>query len=615
MTFTPTKENLPDRKSFRPTKDNLPEERSFISKLVPNIATGYLEMGRNLLNAPHNIISKKIPAIGGEDNLAETMGLPSTATLSDKIIRGLAQYAPTAAMGGAEMGIGRAAASLPMKMASAAVPNAAFGATQSENPIEGAISGAVGGAAAPLIGKVVNALRPSKFLRGNLSDKELAANQEATRGTETGLGRVIENPSLNRAHENVLPHVLGSGAEHKMASTANDIVNKGNNLLDTIRGNNSPEDYGVVLQKALKKASKEAAEEKTQGYQKLNQQADKKGLIVERDHFSKTAQDILDKINRSQELKAETSPEVIANIERYASNKEGKGLEDTNVFRGQIGEKSNDAYRSGKSFESGIYGRLKDALSRDIERGFNIHGDAALKKLYQQTQKEFGEKYAPFQDKDIVKFTKEKGADPDLLLPHFLKGGQNDRATLLAKLQSKLDTQSKHIPISLYLSKAIDEDGQVNPIKLSTLYSKLGRKQKDLLIQDPYVKKMIENYTNLVGKNKEAFNLMYNPKTGARGQTTRIADMALKIGQVLGGTASMGIPGLIGSTLGSTALGRAGTHLLTNPKLRDKLINAMLENKTWKLPTTLGRTATNAAIAPTKKEPMKLELNQFAGYE
>lgn len=619
----------PSLEDIRPKK---PEDRSFTSKILPNMGVGFLEMGRNLVNAPHNIVSainpragSHIPSMSREDDYEKMMGLPSTATLSDKIIRGLVQYAPTLAMPGAAMGVkgamgvGSAAASMPLRIASAAVPNAAYGATQAEKPEEVGESagyGALGGAIGPVIGKIINSLRPSKLLRGHLSDEELETNRQDTQGTRTGLGDVIESPTLKRTYENILPHVLGSGAEDTMAKNADVITGKGSTLLDNIRGKIPPGDYGEKLRKALEEASKEATLEKSRDYGLLNKAADKAGVLVSRKNFATKAKNILDKINSSKELKSETSPEIVSDLERYANNQEGQKLEATNIFRGKIGDKGNEAYMTpGKSFESGTYSQLKDALSKDIKEAFDNSNNKKLKSIYAQTQKNYAEKFAPFEDKDIVKFTRQ-GGDPDLLLSHFLKGGANDRATLLAKLTQKLKPADRNIPLVAHLSKALDEDGGLNPLKFSSLYSKLGSKQKLALAPNQSTRDALESYSNLVSKNKEGFNLMYNPKTGARGQGQRVLDAMLKIGQVVGGTAAGGPVGLAASTVGSSALGKLGTHLLTSPTLRDKLIKAMLENKNWKLPTTLGRTAAISSLAPGKKQPMmELENDRYAGYE
>jgi len=64
--------------------------------------------------------------------------------------------------------------------------------------------------------------------------------------------------------ENVLPHVIGSGAEKTMQRNANKIVSKGNELFSKMSGGETATNYGVELQNALKLARKKLALQKMQ---------------------------------------------------------------------------------------------------------------------------------------------------------------------------------------------------------------------------------------------------------------------------------------------------------------------------------------------------------------
>ncbi len=444
-----------------------------------------------------------------------------------------------------------------------------------DNQAMGAALGAGFGAAVPPVlaaGKAI--LHPydaiAKLFRGGLSKEELAANMEAAKGTETGLGRIIESPSLNRTYENYLPHFIGSGAEDSMQRTANNITQQGNQILENIGGKDAGNiNHGEIMQKGLKQASKEASEEKTQGYKILDKAAEQAGYKATPENMSAKAQEILDKINKSEKLKRKTNPELISDLEYYAKNKDADSLESTNIFRGTLGEDANNAYVNGRKFEHGVYKALKTSLDKDIKAGFDETGNPDLIKMYKQQQKDFKEKYLPFEDKDIVKFTR-RGGDPDLLLSHFLKGGRNDRGTLLSKLTNTLSPEQSQIPLHAYLSRAVEENGKVNPIKMAKLYRDLGKNQKNALIKDNSVKEQLHRFTELTRVNGEAFDLMRNPKTGARN-----LDFLLKIG-----TAAAGGPlPLIASTLATGAASRSIKNMLTSEPVREKIIKAMLRNE------------------------------------
>ena len=191
---------------------------------------------------------------------------------------------------------------------------------------------------------------------------------------------------------------------------------------------------------------------------------------------------------------------------------------------------------------------------------------------YKNAQANYGSKYAPFEHPDITKFTRE-GGDPDLILSHFIKGGANDRGELLGRLTGKLEKDLKVLPLHMYLSKAI-EDGQLNPVKLHTLYDKLGKKQRDALIPDKVMRDQIENYTRGVGMNKESFQTMFNPKTGQRNLDSLIGTMEALAGYSAGGLKGAAIALPVGGIAGRIA-GKA----LTSEKVRTGLVKAMLKQK------------------------------------
>jgi len=586
-------------------------EQSFIEKLPKNILAGLAQMGHGVINAPHNITKAISPKFAEhipkqhDYDYPKMLGLPEESSIADKLIRGAVQYAPAMMLPVANMGIGAAAASLPMRMGAQAVPQAAFGATQNPNAVHGALEGAAAGAGGELIGTAVklafHALKPSTRLRGNLSEEELKRNLEAAKGTNTGLGRVLESPTLNRTYENILPHILGSGAESQMQKTAGQITNKGEGLLEKVRGKLNPGDFGIEIQQALKKASQEARNEKNLAYEKLNKQADKAGLSVGRENFQSTANNVIQEIKQSPELMAEFTPSLLKDLERYANNPEGNTLKLTNIFRGKLGDKANELYQEGKMHEYGIVNSLKESLSKDIESAFEKNPNKLLKSAYAKNQKDYMEKFAPFEDKDIVKFTRQ-GGDPDLILPHFLRGGKNDRASILTKLTSKLQDKNTNIPSIVsyaHLSKAVDKEGRIDPMKLAGLYRNLGEKQKKALFPDKEMRNEFEKFSHLVGMNKESFDLMRNPKTGSRN-----SDLLVKMAQVLGGSMTGSFPGFLASLLGTTLTGKIGTKLLSNEKVRENLIEKMLKANESK-----------KSFESSYPGLLHMELNEYAGEE
>jgi hypothetical protein len=444
---------------------------------------------------------------------------------------------------------------------------------------KGKLGGAIEGALLnmlPHAGKVLEKARPSKMFRGNLSNKQLIENLNAAEGTNTGLGDVIGSPTLKKYLENRLPQIPLSGAEDAMLETAGQIKNKGNALLSDIGINENTRGEGIELQNALKEAHKETRIEKNANFEKVNEIADKTNLQVGRTNFSKVAQEAINDIKESPELEKLFPADLRKNIEYYASNPKGNNLKLSNIFKGKLGDEAHELYQNGKMHEHGIIKNLQNALQTDIDEAIENSGSQELKDQYVKSQKEYKEKFAPFDDPDIVKFTR-KGGDPDLMLSHFLRKGKDDRAVILSKLTSKLgQSQNKTLPLRMYLSSAI-ENGELNPSKLKGLYKDLGKNQKKVLIEDKKINKRLKDYQKLVEMNSEPLSLMANPKTGMRALGANYAGLQTML-SAAGGYAA-GWPGALASTILPIIEGRFTKGKLTSPKVRESLVREMIANK------------------------------------
>lgn len=577
-------------------------------------AIGALNMGREFANLPHKLSGGHIPELSPSDySFGEALGVENP-NLADKFIQTASQYAPSLAIPGANLGrvasgirnaLPKAGASIAEGL-SQAVPQGAFGATQTENPFQGAAEGAVSGFASPYLAKLIESIRPSNVLRGALTPEELAKNLDVTRGTETSLGRVIDNPSMMRLFENVLPHVIGSGAEKSMLKNAEIIRDK-------IKFPPRPENFGEAIQNALQNAATDVRAQKTANFRAVNELAEEYGVTTPRTNMKMEAKNILDESNRDPHLSQLMDANDRKFLESLADEKH-KGnytLKNTDILRGKIGEHAREAAANGQHPKVGIYNRLRDALTKDSEEAIENSGSHELQGEHANAMQHYRNEVVPFEDPDIVKFTR-KGGDPDLIMSHFLKGGENDRSTILHKLLSKLEPEARDLVRSSYFSKALDDEGKLNPIKFKALYNKLAKNPNQFraLYPEPELRKGLKDYADLVHKNAESYSLMFNPKTGARNTEGLIKGLSMKAGQIGGaGLAhSLIAPLIIGATVGKGA-----TKLLTNEKVREKLIHAMIENKPitgLKIKRGLGLVTQTGITkgSDAKKEPLILQL-------
>lgn len=538
------------------------------------------------------------------------------------LISSAGQYGLGGAAGGARF--------LPMVAA-----NAATGAIQSEpgQRVQGATEGAINSglpmAAGKAIGKGYNALKPSNLFQGTLSPEELQSNLKAAEGTNTGLGDVIGSPTLKRLQENILPHIPLSGAYTKMQETANQITEKGQDLMSKI-GEKLPEgDKGFYLKQALDDAYQEAYKEKEAKFKVVNDEAKNEGVTTDRSNLYQKARNHLNRIESDPDLKNFVNSGTVSLLNRIVNNsditfpanpkrsfinkepgyeytdpatgerkmgvapeyqystparnsastsapaspitgeipKKEFSLQSTDYLRGHLGESAHDAWSDNNQYLSNIFKDLKKASEKDINDAIDKSGSKSLSKSRDEAMEYYRTKFSQFDDPDIQKFIR-KGGDTDLILSHFLKGGANDRGNLLQKLTTKLPEDQKELPLHMYLSKAIDESGQLNPPKLRTLYKNLGKKQLDALVPDSDMRAQLEKYVRSVGLNSDAFNTMFNPKTGQRNLDSAIG--------AIEGMMAYNNPL---KAAGGMILGRGATKALTSEKLRTALVNAIIKSK------------------------------------
>ncbi len=530
-----------------------PEETfSGVKSQHPSVSTGFLQGAGDYL--PYTAIPFRTAG-----------ALASSVPYAGKLLEGLTKF------------ISKSPAAT--DIAKQAVIGGAHGYSEEKDPAYRNQSGATEGLVNSMIagimhggGELGHALRPSTLLRGNLTPEQLKTNLEATKGTETPLGDVVGNRYLKGFSENVLPTVPFSGAYGAMGRNVNKIQQIAQNIGDEFGfTKNAPKN--VDVQKALKSALEDVTNKKKENYKDVNLIAEKVGANPSRDNLSKQAKDELDSINESSELKDEIPHEVISNLEKMANRKENFSLKSSNIFRGVLDDKASKHFADSNDFIGGIYSRLKGSLGKDIDKSIENSSSPELKNAHQKAQSFYAENFAPFDNKDVLKFTR-KGGDPDLILSHFIKSGKNDRSNLIDTLVDRLPEEDKHIPARAYLSKSTDENGNVDPKKLAELWRSIGENQKSSLVRDPEMLKKLNLFSDTYNINKESIHHMANPNTGQR------------IKDILGTAALVGSP-FVGTShpllAAASPLIMAGANVsrraLNNEYVRNKLVNSMIKNK------------------------------------
>lgn len=453
-----------------------------------------------------------------------------------------------------------------------------YGATQNpDDKLAGAAEmGATSAALDAIFGGAAKLL-PSNMLRGNISTEELLKNLEAARGTNTPLGDVVGSPNAKQYYENLTAKIPFSGSGQVSENISNQVKSAGKDIYDSLAKGAYKNDLKSAINNALNKSYDEAIGLKRQHYKALDKLANSYGLKIETPNFQSTANDVLEMVKDSPRLMGEMDQGFLNKLKNYSNPYESEKIKSTNVFKGILNDKAREAYMGGKDYEGGIYKSLKDALEGDVNNAFESTGNPEVKQKYREAQTFYKNNIAPYEQPEIEKFIR-KGGDTDLILSTFLKNGQNDRANLLSKLMNKLPEEDKGLVPAAYFSSAF-KDGELNPLKMKTLYEKLGNKQKEVLLS-PEMKQKMDMFSRLTGMNERSLTRMANPMTGQQAipaiVSKGLAGTGGSIGAVMGG-----LPGAImGAMAAPVAVGAASkgfNKYMTSPNVRESMVKSIME--------------------------------------
>lgn len=475
-----------------------------------------------------------------------------------------------------------------------AIASAGLGALNNpDNRTTGALEeGALGGLTAGAFegaGKAVSSLKPTSYFRGTLSPEQLQQNVNVSRGTSTPLGDIIESPYLKRLYENNLSKIVTSGADKKMAETADTVSAKGTNILDNYLGKTDPSQVESKLGDALLGAYKDQNSYKNSLYQNAEKIADDIKMPVQISKFNNTLRDNKELIGNlkldapTQQLldKAMTPPSLMAQMSGK-TNASNLSLKEANILAGSLKGLANQ-YKSplpADKFMSRQISDLGSALKSDISSSIDKSGSSELKDAFQSAEKNYKENYSKFLDKDIHQYISGKKTAEDLL-GTFVKTGKNtDKSIQLDKLMSKLPPDAQNLAKYSYLSRAIkggEDNRYVDPHALKNLWSdnNLGQNQKRALMPDKAERQTMDDFSKLVSMNGEALGRMFNPKTGQRG-LEGLGDLT-NLFTAGTGAALGGIPGMTAAMLAKLGGSRALTSKLTSEPYREKFVQKMIK--------------------------------------
>lgn len=480
------------------------------------------------------------------------------------------------------------------------------GATQGDNRLLGAGLGAAGGAIGGGLAHAISALRPTRLFKSNLSNEELARNAQIAGSTGTGLGDIIESPTMKHVLENMSGRNPFSGYDQKTGDTAEALVKQGDNILNRYLGDTHPFKVDEKIKEGLLNSYKTVEKEKNDLYKVPQNLAEKNNVFIEPKKFLDSAessasfmrsQEFLSQLSKNKSLLSKIEPYLDGTITTrdpgsgaYTKHYPKLSLKESNIFASEVWKMGDKLTRNTDTkHQGGVLKSLSRSLKSDIQDSIEKSGNKEVKSTYDSAERNYENNYAPFLEGDIKKFIWGDKSHEDIVSTFLKTGRDTDKGDLLKKYISKVDQKTKDLFKYSYLSRAKEgEEGfqKVNPSRFAQLFSKnkLGDKQKSVLFNNEE-RRELGNYSKLVKMNPEALSRMFNPKTGQRNA---------EYGSVLMHSLASGLGGIAGYEQGGTPGAIAGLGLgvaapailskyivskMTSPQARQKFIDQIIKNR------------------------------------
>ena len=435
-------------------------------------------------------------------------------------------------------------------------------------PLGGLLGLGVGGLA-----RAPQALRKAFGKTGTLTAEEAPDVLKALEKSRTGLGDVIESPSLKKLQENILEPIPFSGLGATAQKEGKKIYNEGLNFLDDIAPRREI-DTGAYLKEKLIQADELVNAEKRKLYSKVDDLAAKNNIEIVPENYIMVADEILGDASISKEFGRlpDSAQNKLLNFAQEAAAATEGTLKGANLKISDLNELKVKERIAGNKYLSGAYNRLARALKGDLENSITTSGNKEVKTAYDKAQKFYKDQVVPFNESEITRFTRAD-ADPDLLVNYFMKTGKTERANLLAKLTDKLGVEDKKMLGRELLEQSI-KNTKFSPAQMIRIYNNLGQRTKNQLF-DKKSQDFMKEYTIKVKRNDKALNTLANPQTGQ--QLKEMLALKLIAGAVA--VPSLENLGLLPPTIAAIVAARLGGKAMTSPGARRWLVEQSLKGK------------------------------------
>jgi hypothetical protein len=458
---------------------------------------------------------------------------------------------------------------------------------------------------------------PADLLRGTATPEELEANLAATAGKEVPLGEVTKGPLTKQFFENALVNTPGSGGQKIYGNMREQLDTEGKKLLYNLAGSEdiARSEPNAIVKDALLSVQKELRKTKNNMYNDVDKVAQEENHELSLPSFKEKSKGAMDLIENSPLLQAnpkirsffnkvsgynaavspkeskQTSQILQASGKPFEtiSNEKAPTIKEANLVKNELwhtGHQLDHPLASATDRMMGAkFKELSSAIGSDIGQSIEEKGSEKLNRAYTRATANYKHSFARLADKDIYKyFDKDRTSDSiarDIINP----SRENDRFSKIKKINDLLPQSKRNLLGFAYLRNAVDKEGNLDVKKMAQLSQKLGPRQFNSLFS-PEMREQVSSFVRLRGMSEDALNAMHNPKTGARGVKSWATILlpayeAAKYATAAGGPVMGAIAGV--GTAGAIPLAaRHFTQYLTDPAVRAKLVQRMIENENLK---------------------------------
>ena len=476
------------------------------------------------------------------------------------------------------------------------------GESRAENAFLGAL---IGTTFAPAIasginygaGKVTNLFKSPPMSKRAIND--IMENERVARGTETSLGRVINNPTLSKFEENILPNIPGSGMPGAQMRTGEQIRGRANAIGEELYSPNVPDN--MTLEQAAHRKLYEGAERaKAQDkmlYQTVSRIAKKNDVYTSLNNEMAVAQKYLGQRYEDPFLDAALSGPVGKVLESLAEQSPGRmrTFEEAHKVRSNYLKQARDINPFENPRGAQIMSELARASEDEMGEAAQLSNIPVLMDAYEFAKDSFKLNTVPLREnRNLAKSTatlppvtgqkvRLDEAVSEAIPGMFIKTGRkNDAVGVLKQLTHYLDAEGLDLYRNVHFKNAFTPEGDIDVKELLSAWKTLGPKQRSELFKNkPHLMESLSDFERLQYINPKAFQQMFNPPTGhslgLRATFGGIASAGAVAGASLFGPAGALVGGLAAIPL--SAIGaRAATKALTNEQLRSAIVKAMTKS-------------------------------------